>query len=336
MDLCKDLSTVAPRESRLFLRGQSRGGDEQAKVQRTHAPDQHATPTLRVIAGIGDPESYEGRKLTRTYERLTQPLPLQGSPLAPETIADLLKRDFPWMEAVISAVHDDIMLARRAGRPWFTLAPTLLVGPPGTGKTRFARTLARLMSTGFATLDVSGQSDNRLLAGTARGWSSAQPSYPLLAMMRSDCANPIILVDEIDKAVGSHNGDVRSTLLGMLEAETARAWPDECLLGTADLSQVSWLLTANAAWKLPRPLLSRVRRIDVQRPTPDDAETLLTGLERDLAAELDCGPDRQLGIDPEIRSEFLRALRRGVDVRKVKGALRRVVAHGDGRRPTIN
>lgn len=334
-ELLRETARAVPRQVRRFLE-YPEVEREQTVGASASTPDGSAVPTLRVLTEVGDPDSGEGRKLVRTYQQLTQPLPLHGSPLSPETIADLLRRDFPWMQPAIAAVLDDLLLSQRAGKPWLKLAPTLLVGPPGTGKSRFARTLASLMSAGFATLDVSGQSDNRLLAGTARGWTSAQPCYPLLAMLRSGCANPLILIDEIDKAVGSQNGDVRSTLLGMLEPGTSKAWPDECLLANADLSQVSWLLTANVAWKLPKPLLSRLRRIDIGQPRPDDAETLLAGLERDLAAELDNGADRPLGVEPAIRDELVRALRRGADVRKVKSALRRAVAHGGGNRPKFN
>jgi hypothetical protein len=65
-------------------------------------------------------------------------------------------------------------------------------------------------------------SDNRLLEGTARGWRDAQPSWPLLVMQQSNSANPLLLVDEIDKAIASRNGDVKATLLAMLEAENVR------------------------------------------------------------------------------------------------------------------
>src|SRR3546814_13268954 len=98
-----------------------------------------------------------------------------------------------------------------------------------------------------------------MLQGTARGWASAQPAFPLILMRRCGTANPVIVVDEIDKAQATHNGDVRATLLSLLERETARAWPAERLLAACHLGEVSCILTANGTEQRAPPLLSRLR-----------------------------------------------------------------------------
>jgi ATP-dependent Lon protease len=94
-------------------------------------------------------------------------------------------------------------------------------------------------------------------------------------MRRTRCANPVLLVDEVDKARGSENGDIMATLLGMLEPETARAWFDSCLLAPVDLSQISWVLTANTILTLQRPLLSCLRVITVGYPAPETFDRIL-------------------------------------------------------------
>jgi ATP-dependent Lon protease len=201
--------------------------------------------------------------------------------------------------------------------------------PTGTGKTRFARRVAQLLGTGHGELGVGGVSDNRLLEGTARGWRNAQPCWPLLIMRQSKTANPVLLVDEIDKAMASRDGDVKATLLGMLEPETARSWFDSCLLAPADLSQISWVLTANSVETLPRPLLGRLRIVRVEHPGLDAFEVIFAGILRDIATELsiDCRdlpalPDKVVAV---LQIGFMR----GAGVRELKRAVEAALARAE-------
>src|SRR5690606_31841816 len=103
-------------------------------------------------------------------------------------------------------------------------------------------------------------------------------AYPILTIARCKTANPIIVVDEIDKTTpGGHNGDIHWTLLTLLEQQTAAVFFDECLLTNCNLSQISWILTANDVHSLPRPLLSRLRVIRVGRPAAEHFDRLLAG-----------------------------------------------------------
>jgi pimeloyl-ACP methyl ester carboxylesterase len=91
-----------------------------------------------------------------------------------------LRLEFPNMTDAINHIADDLVLRRWAGLTWVHIRPLLLAGPPGIGKSRFARRVARLLGTAYAELDVAGSSDNRMMQGTARGWKNAQPAWPLL------------------------------------------------------------------------------------------------------------------------------------------------------------
>jgi len=278
-------------------------------------------PSLRVMEQIGDPTNRESKDLIKAYSQLTTPLPLVGASLQGETLEHALNAEFPWMRDVTRRIVGDMRLMQICGSPWFRFRPILLVGPAGCGKTRYAAKLAQLAGTGFGVVNAGGSSDNRTLAGTARGWSSTQPALPLQIMSQSKCANPIIVVDEIDKAGGSNrNGKIHDTLLSMLEPETARAWFDEALLGTADLRQISWVMTANDITWMPRPLLSRVAIFEIDEPDGDAFDGIITGIRTDLASEFYTQPASLPELHPRAHRALRQAFVKGCSIRKLKTA----------------
>ena len=279
-----------------------------------------------VVAADGVPlmkGDRDDKALVDAWKFLANPLPLANGP-SPAILETVLRLEFPWLEEVIDAVMGDLRLRLSMGQQWFRFRPTLVSGPPGTGKTTFARRLGQLIGTGYGEMSAAGSSDNRLLAGTARGWSTAQPSYVLQVVRQAKVANPLILIDEIDKTrPDGRNGDIRATLLAMLEPTTSRRWLDECLCVPVDLGAVSWILTANDTDGLRGPLLTRMRVVNVPPPGAEHIDAILLGVRRDLAREFGVD-ERDVPDLPEyLESEIRRACRAGISLRRVRSAYER-------------
>ena len=269
--------------------------------------------------------------LARRYDALKTRLPLAAVPPREATDRALatLATEMPNFAAVIERVGDELALGRRLGpHATLRLPPFLLVGPPGIGKTRVARQLANSLGLAFASLALAGASDNRELAGTARGWSSAHPAWPVEQLAHLRSANPMLLVDEIDKAGGSdQNGRPAATLLAMLEPTTAAVYQDECLGGPIDLSHINWILSANSANDLPAALMSRLIVLTVTAPEPDQVGRLLDSMAHDLAREHGLTDPRLLPVlSQDAQDQLHTGYRAHRDPRRLRAALGKSLA----------
>lgn len=269
-------------------------------------------------------------KLATAGAALSGPLPLAAGP-DPDVLEAVLLAEFPWLGAVIAAITDDMRLRRGAGQAWAKWRPLLMVGPPGSGKSRLARRVAQLVGAGFGEVVSAGSSDNRALQGTARGWRNASPGQVLHVIRDTGFANPTMLVDEIDKtSPDGRNGDVRTTLLALLEPLTAKAWADECLMVPCDLSAVNWLLCANSSKGLPSPLLSRLRVIAAPAPGAAHFPSVLAGMRRDLADDLGVRVDDLPPLDRRAEAALYAGFKRGLPLRRVRAAIEGAIRAAGG------
>lgn len=168
--------------------------------------------------------------------------------------------------------------------------PTILVGAPGTGKSWSAREIGKAMGLPVTVFGCGGVADSTF-GGTASHRATSGPNVPLAFILQCRKANPMVVLDEIEKAASSeHNGRLVDVLLGFLDRGNAGSYRDPCLEMSIDLSHVSYLLTANSIEGIPSALRDRCRIIHVPDPSPEHVPTLVHRLVADIAA------DR--GLDP--------------------------------------
>lgn len=248
-------------------------------------------PSLQVIDFAKAPPLSERLREAGWDQALKGQLPLLGAgALRPTTDGGLLvirqlAARSPWLADLSLSLERDLRLQLALGRPWLRIDPVLLVGPSGAGKSHWAKLLGALSGCGVGVLDLAGSVDAAGLEGTSATWTNARPIWPLTVMAATRCANPVCVVDELDKAGRSErNGDAQARLLGMLEPGTAAAYPDPSFQTTVDLSQVSWVCAANTLDGLPRPLLSRLRVVQVAGPGPEHAAAIMDTMQAELAA----------------------------------------------------
>jgi hypothetical protein len=210
---------------------------------------------------------------------INTPLPLVQTPPLHEARNALLF-EFPYAVDVI-----DFALADLVGRTTVHLRPLLIVGEPGGGKSRFVRRLGEVLGLHVWRTDAS-RSDGAVFGGTDRRWYSAEPCHAFLAIAQGRIANPLVLIDEIEKAATrSDYGRLWDALLGFLESETSARYPDPALQTNLDLSRVSYVATANSLDPLPSPIRDRFRIVTFPKPTANDLDALLPAVIADLARE---------------------------------------------------
>jgi ATP-dependent Lon protease len=198
---------------------------------------------------------------------------------------DPLREECPNFDEVLGDLARYLRLAR-AGGASLNVMPLLLLGGTGVGKTHFAKRLARMMQTDCELISMNTLSAGFVITGSSASWKGAKCGKVAERLVRGQYANPVVVLDEVEKASGSSQSDPLAALYQLLEPETSRAFRDEFIDVEIDASQIFWVLTANSTEGIPAPLLNRMAVYEVPAPTPEQAagiaQRIYAGLLREL------------------------------------------------------
>ena len=198
---------------------------------------------------------------------------------------DPLFEECPNFDEVLDDLARYLRLAH-AGNKGFNVMPILLLGGPGVGKTHFAKRLARVMQTECELISMNALSAGFVITGSSASWRGAKCGKVAERLVRGQYANPVVVLDEVEKATGSSQSDPLAALYQLLEPETSKAFRDEFIDVDLDASRIFWVLTANSTEGIPAPLLSRMAVYEVPPPTPEQAAGIAQRMYRSLVREM--------------------------------------------------
>lgn len=178
---------------------------------------------------------------------------------------DQLRHDFPNMEDFIDSVEENAVL-NRLGNGAFYIPPSLLVGPPGIGKTFFLSVLLEKAKIHKTMIHMEALSGSWMLTGASPQWKEAKPGVIFNTLIEKDHANNAIILDEIDK-INKGTYSPEHSLLQVFEEHTAKEFKDEFCPIKLNISHMIWLATANEIRNISEPMLSRFNTYNIKMPT---------------------------------------------------------------------
>lgn len=288
-------------------------------------PPKEPPTGVMVIPSIGGAkETSSGREAIREFKDIVgKRMPMAKAPNM-SAVRRILHDEYPHARDQI----DTLLTGMSDGEP-IRWRNCLLTGSPGSGKSRLVRRLAETLGAGLHRFDAAGSADNAF-SGTPRRWSSGEPCVPLEAVRRYKIANPLVMVDEIDKGSNSrHNGSAENSLQPFLEPETSRAYPDPYVERDINVSNVGFMLTCNVETALPGPLRDRLLVVRMPEPGIAHMPALVRGIVADIGRAH--GDPRWVPMLNDGEMMVAEGLWKGGSVRRLRAIVERIIAYRESR-----
>ena len=238
---------------------------------------------------ISDIKPGQNDALRDTYERM---LKAGGNRFSVKPSAlpamDELYFDLPNFSEVLDDIKRQLSLCVTS-RDNLELAPMLLLGDPGIGKTHFAKRVSKLLGTGFGFISMSSLTAGWIIGGASSQWKNAKPGKVFDTFLRGEYANPVMVVDEIDKSAADSTYDPLGALYSLLEHDTAAEFIDEFVEIPIDAADVVWIATANDARVIPEPILNRMNVYEIEAPDEEATRRIAVAIYRDIRNDHDWG-----------------------------------------------
>ncbi|TLS77924.1 AAA family ATPase [Mariprofundus erugo] len=248
-----------------------------------------------------------------------------------ETILDGILAGYPHFTPVIEFMRSRMRLNALKRNPalGFT-ANVLLVGPAGCGKSSFLDSLGRLLGTKFASIACAAATNGFDLCGLSGGWGNGKSGGLHNLLVNENCPNPIILLDEIDKAgVSDEKFPFIGCLYGLLEPQNAKRFKDEFVGVEVDASRIIWFASANDVRLLDAPIRDRFEIIEVPAPDANDLRQIIPQLYRQRLVD----HGLQEVFDPEIDLRLVDhlATAEATSIRRIKSLVDTALANAAAR-----